>query len=484
MWTAGGPGKNPPRDAVPADMPQTPVRARISAGLILLLSALTAIGPLTFDTYLAAFPQIAEDLSASRATVQLTLTASLAGLAVGQVLIGSLSDTLGRRRPLLGGLTLYVLTSAALIFVDSIGLFTVLRFVQGFSAAAGMVLSMAILRDSYEGLAVSKAMARLMLVVGVAPVLAPTLGAQLLRFGSWRMIFGFLTIAGVLLLTLAARRLQETLPVERRRTGGTAAALRTYRDLLLDRGFLGLALLSAFYMGALFTYVAGSTFVFQDGFGLNPQQFGYVFASGAVAITIASQVYGALVDRFRPEQILTVAVATGVVLSATLVAVVASGAGLVPVTVLLVLTLSTAGLVMPSAPAIALDQNPHRAGSAAALLGALQFGMGAVIAPVTGLVGGSPAMAMAVVMATVILVSAALLVGVARSWRRVRTTKARAVPAEAAPSALAPEAVAPAAVAPNAALAPDPVAPAPDAATPAPDAVAPDSAPAKGQPVH
>jgi DHA1 family bicyclomycin/chloramphenicol resistance-like MFS transporter len=411
-------------------MPQNPARTRISAGLILLLSALTAIGPLTFDTYLAAFPQIAEDLSASRATVQLTLTASLAGLAVGQVLIGSLSDTFGRRRPLLGGLALYVLTSAALLLVDSIGLFTALRFVQGFSAAAGMVLSMAILRDSYEGLAVSKAMARLMLVVGVAPVLAPTLGAQLLRFGSWRMIFGFLTVAGVLLLALAARRLQETLPVERRRTGGTAAALRTYRDLLLDRGFLGLALLSAFYMGALFTYVAGSTFVFQDGFGLDPQQFGYVFASGAVAITIASQVYGALVDRFRPEQILTVAVSAGVVLSGTLVAVAASGAGMVPVLVLLVLTLSTAGLVMPSAPAIALDRNPHRAGSAAALLGALQFGMGAVIAPVTGLVGGSPATAMAVVMAGLILISAVLLVGVARGWRRgSRAAAVRPTPA-------------------------------------------------------
>ncbi|GAA2721286.1 multidrug effflux MFS transporter [Cellulomonas aerilata] len=418
-------------------MPQIPARTRISAGLILLLSALTAIGPLTFDTYLAAFPQIAQDLSASRATVQLTLTASLAGLALGQVLIGSLSDTFGRRRPLLGGLSLYVLVSAALIFVDSIALFTALRFVQGFSAAAGMVLSMAILRDSYEGLAVSKAMARLMLVVGVAPVLAPTLGAQLLRFGSWRMIFGFLTVAGVLLLALAARRLQETLPVERRRTGGTVAALRTYRDLLLDRGFLGLALLSAFYMGALFTYVSGSTFVFQDGFGLDPQQFGYVFASGAVAITIASQVYGALVDRFRPEQILTVAVIAGLVLSATLVAVAASGAGLVPVLVLLVLTLSTAGLVMPSAPAIALDQNPHRAGSAAALLGALQFGMGAAIAPVTGLVGGSPATAMALVMALLILVSALLLLAVSRGWRRTR----RATAALSVPGAVAPEPV-------------------------------------------
>ncbi len=412
-------------------MPTTSPRTRISAGLILLLSALTAIGPFTFDTYLAAFPQIGADLDASPARVQLTLTATLAGLALGQVLLGSLSDTFGRRRPLLAGLAVYVVTSAALVFADSVELFTALRFVQGFSAAAGMELSMAILRDSFDGIAVSKAMARLMLVVGVAPVLAPTVGAQLLRLGSWRGIFAFLTVVGVLLLVLAAVRLRETLPAERRRTGGTVAALRTYRDLLTDRGFLGLALLSASYMGALFTYVSGSTFVFQDQFGLDPQQFGYVFAGGAIAITIASQVYGALVGRFRPEQILTVAVTTGVVLGTGLLVVALSGGGLVPVLVLLILTLSTVGLVMPSAPAIALDANPHRAGSAAALLGAMQFGMGAVIAPVTGLIGGSPATAMAAVMATAILVSAVLLVGVSRTWRRAarkRAARSRTTP--------------------------------------------------------
>ncbi|WP_298458798.1 multidrug effflux MFS transporter [uncultured Cellulomonas sp.] len=420
--------------------PTAAPRARISAGLILLLSALTAVGPLTFDTYLAAFPQIAADLDATPATVQLTLTASLAGLALGQVLIGSLSDTFGRRRPLLGGLAVYVVTSAALMVADSMAVFTALRLVQGFSAAAGMVLSMAILRDSFDGIAVSKAMARLMLVVGVAPVLAPTLGAQLLRVGSWRTIFGFLTVAGVLLVVLAAVRLRETLPVERRRTGGTAAALRTYRELITDRGFLGLALLSATYMGALFTYVSGSTFVFQDGFGLDAQQFGYVFAGGAVAITIASQVYGAAVGRFRPEQMLTVAVAAGVVLSLALLAVTLAGGGLVPVLVLLVLTLSTVGLVMPSAPAIALNANPHRAGSAAALLGALQFGAGAAIAPITGLIGGDPATAMATVMAVCILTSAVLLVGVSRGWRRA-SGRAPAAASDVTPAERAPAAV-------------------------------------------
>ncbi|RYV51873.1 multidrug effflux MFS transporter [Pengzhenrongella frigida] len=399
-------------------MPPTPARTRIGAGFILLLSALTAIGPLTFDTYLAAFPEIAVDLSASSALVQLTLTASLAGLALGQLLIGSLSDTYGRRRPLLGSLAVYVLASTAIVFAGSVGMLTALRFVQGFSAAAGMVLSMAIIQDKYTGIQVSKVLARLMLVVGVAPILAPTIGAQLLRFGSWRSIFGFLAATGVVLLVLAAVFLRESLPVERRRLGGTSAALGTYRDLLTNRPFLGLALLSAFYMSALFTYVASSTFVFQAGFGLDVQQFGFVFAGGAAAITIASQVCGALVGRFQPTQILTFAVWSGLGLSTALFVVALAGGGLVPVGVLLILTLATAGLVMPSAPAIALATNGHRAGSAAALLGALQFGVGALIAPITGLLGGDPAVAMAGVMFTMIALSAILLAAVSRTWRR------------------------------------------------------------------
>lgn len=394
--------------------------ARISLGLVLLLSALTAVGPFTFDTYLAAFPEIATDLGATPAAVQLTLTASLAGLAAGQLLIGSLSDAFGRRRPLIVALAVYAVTSAAMLLVQTIEVFTALRVVQGFSAAAGMVLSMAMVRDRFSGDAVSKAMARLMLVVGVAPVLAPTIGAQLLRLGSWRLIFAFLTGVGVTLLVLALVALRETLPVERRRTGGTVAALRSYRELLSDRAFLGLALLSAFYLSAMFTYVSSSTFVFQDGYGLTAQQFGWVFAGGAVSITAGTQIAGGLVGRFRPQQILAGGMASGVVVSLALVAVAVAGAPFWPLTLLMMLTLGTAGLVMPSAPAIALEANPHRAGSAAALLGALQFGLGAVIAPLTGIGGPPSALVMAVFMCGTILVSAALLLTLRGALRRGR----------------------------------------------------------------
>jgi DHA1 family bicyclomycin/chloramphenicol resistance-like MFS transporter len=400
---------------------------RVSVGFVLLLSALTAVGPLTFDTYLAAFPEIAADLNTSAAAVQLTIAASLAGLAVGQLTIGSISDTFGRRRPLLVGLSLYVLVSVALSLVTDITVFTGLRFVQGFSAAAGMVLSMAIVRDRYEGLAVSKVMARLMLVVGVAPILAPTIGAQLLRFGSWRLIFVFLALVGATLLVVSTFALKETLPQHLRRTGGTLGALRTYRDLLTDLPFLGLALMSAFYLGAMFTYVASSTFVFQDGFGMTAQQFGWVFAGGAVAITAGSQINGALVGRFTPEQVLSGTVVVGLGLSTALFATTLADGPLWLVVTLLILTLGTAGFVLPSAPAIALANNPHRAGSAAALLGALQFGLGALIAPLTSIGGTPTAESMAGVMAGTILVSTLLLIAVRRSWRRVAATAAIAV---------------------------------------------------------
>lgn len=404
---------------------------RVSVGFVLLLSALTAVGPLTFDTYLAAFPQIAADLHAPAAAVQLTIAASLAGLALGQLLFGSISDAFGRRRPLLGALSVYVLASVGLTLVQNITAFTALRFVQGFTAAAGMVISMAIVRDKYEGLAVSKVMARLMLVVGVAPILAPTIGAQLLLVGSWRLIFVFLAGTGATLLVIASFALRESLPVELRRTGGTGAALRTYRDLITDLPFLGLALMSAFYLSAMFSYVASSTFVFQDGYGLSPQQFGWVFAAGAVAITAGSQVNGALVGRFTPEQVLSGAVAAGLVLSLSLFATTLLGAPFWPVTVLLVLTLGTAGFVLPSAPAIALASNPHRAGSAAALLGALQFGLGALIAPLTSLGGTPTPVTMAAVMAGVIVVASILLVAVRRSWARGPVAEAELVVAAA-----------------------------------------------------
>lgn len=424
-----------------------PTRQRISAGFVLLVSALTAIGPLTIDLYLAAFPDITTELRTSAASVQLTITATLAGLALGQLLLGSVSDAYGRRAPLVAALSVYVLASFAIMATPTVEALTALRFVQGFAAAAGMVISMAMVRDRYEGVAMGKVMARLMLVVGLAPILAPTIGAQLLLLGSWRLMFGVLAGFGLLLLALVIFVLPESLPVGRRRTGGSRAALVSYWGLLTDRPFMGLALLSGFYIAALFTYVSSSTFVFQEGFAMDPQEFGLVFGAGSLAITIGSQVNGVLVGRVSPERILTGAVLAGVLLSAGLVAVVLAEIGLVPIVTFLVLVLGTAGFVFPSVPAIAMATNGHRAGSAAALLGSLQFGIGAVVAPITGLFGQT-ALAMAVVMFSVIVVGALLLLGVWRMWRRDAAAAGVRVGAPARTEPAAPRSDAPAVATP------------------------------------
>ncbi len=327
---------------------------------------------------------------------------------------------MGRRKPLLAGLGLYVLASIGIVFVTSVEALTALRFVQGLGAAAGMVLSMAIVRDRFEGIQVGKALARLMLVVGVAPSIAPLIGAQFLRLGSWRYMFVALALFGVLLLVLAFFLLKESLPVQLRRSGGVMAAARSYGSLLRDPMFMGLALLSGFSMAALFTYVSSATFVFQEGFGLSAQQFAVIFASGAVAITAGTQINGAMIGRVAPEQILRGGVLTALAITGSMVVVTLLGLGLWPLIVLLVSNMLVTGVLLPAVPMIALEANAHRAGSAAALLGAFQFGVGALIAPVTGLFQEGSAVAMASVMFGASLVTVAITLAIRPAMRRTR----------------------------------------------------------------
>jgi MFS transporter, DHA1 family, multidrug resistance protein len=302
---------------------------------------------------------------------------------------------------------------------------TALRFLQGFAASAGMVLSMAIVRDRFEGIQVGKALARLMLVVGVAPSIAPLIGAQFLLLGSWRYMFVALAGFGAILLALAFFLLKESLPVTLRRSGGVGAAARSYGSLLRDPVFMGLALLSGFSMAALFTYVSSATFVFQQGFGLSAQQFAWIFASGAVAVTAGTQINGAMLGRVAPEQILRWAVLAALVVTGSMVAVTALQLGIWPLIVLLVSNLLVTGILLPAVPVLALEANAHRAGSAAALLGALQFGVGAAIAPVTGLFEEGSALAMAAVMFGATAVMVGLMIAVIPALRRSTKDAAR-----------------------------------------------------------
>ncbi len=390
-----------------------PSRRRI----VLVLGALIALGPATIDMYLPALPTLGEDLSATPAQVQLTLTGTLVGLGLGQLVLGPVSDAVGRRLPVLVGTAVHVLASLLCTVAPTVAVLGGLRLVQGLSAAAAAVVATAVVRDLYSGNTAAVVLSRLMLVLGVAPVLAPTVGGELLRLTDWRGVFGALAVLGALLLLMAARALPETLPPSRRRTGGVVGTARAYGGLVRDRSYVGLVLVAGTAMAALFAYVSGSAFVLQEEYGLTEQQFGLVFGAGAVFLIAATQLNVRLLDHTGPAQIMTGGLVAGVLASAALLAVAATGGGLVPLLAALWAVLASVGLVMPNAPALALARHAHAAGTAAALLGAVQFGVGAVAAPLVGLLG-TDATAMGLVMLAGMLTALALLVLVVRPVRR------------------------------------------------------------------
>lgn len=382
----------PDRSEQLAESPTGAARIKI----ILVLGALIALGPLTIDMYLPALPALGADLGASESAVQLTLTGTLIGLGLGQLIIGPLSDAVGRRKPLIAGTVVHIAASVLCLIAPNVTVLGILRTLQGFGAAATMVVAMAVVRDLFVGKAAATILSRLMLVMGTAPILAPSIGAGILLTGSWRGVFAVLAVLGVALLLVAIFLLKETLPVERRRTGAFRPVLSTYRMLVTDPQFVVLTLVAALGMSALFSYVSGSSFVLQDKFGLSQQQFGLVFAVGAIALIGASQVNVVLLNRYTPRQIVFGALAAALVFGAALIVVASSGAGgLVGFLVPLMLLLAAVGLVLPNAPALALSRHGEAAGTAAALLGATQFGLGALIAPIVGFLGNDgPAMAL------------------------------------------------------------------------------------------
>ncbi|MET8230141.1 multidrug effflux MFS transporter [Micromonospora sp. NPDC005298] len=384
----------PDVEALPGDLMTN--RQRVQ--LVLVLGALIAIGPLTIDMYLPALPAITAGLQTTETAVQLTLTGTLLGLALGQLLIGPVSDVVGRRLPLLAGLAVHIVASVLCVFAPDIAVLGALRVLQGLGVAAATVVATAVVRDLFSGASFARIFSRLMLVMGLAPILAPTLGSGLLRWTEWRGVFAALAVLGALLIVVAALRLPETLPVTRRRHGGVAATVRDYRGLLNDRAFVGLVLVAGLAMASLFAYVSGSSFVLQDQYGLDEQQFGLAFGAGAVGLIAATQFNVRLLRRYTPQQILMSALVAGTVAGLLLVLFAVTGiGGLGTLLASLWLVLAAAGLALPNAPALAMSRHSEAAGTAAALLGAVQFGVGALSAPLAGLFGtGSVPMAIVV----------------------------------------------------------------------------------------
>lgn len=367
--------------------------------LFVLLGSLTAFGPLSIDMYLPALPAIARDLAASESVVQVTLTACLIGLALGQIVAGPLSDSLGRRRPLLMGVAGYVVVSLLCATAPSAWLLVVLRLIQGLTGAAGVVIARAIVRDLYSGAAAARYFSRLILVMGLAPILAPVLGAQVLRFSSWRGIFLVLTVVTALLWLGAAFGLPETLPAARRSAGSLAGTLAIFGQLIRDTPFVGYAVAAGLAFGAMFAYIAGSPFVLQGIFRVSPQTFSLIFGMNALGFVLASQINGSLVTRIRPARLLTGGLIANGTAGLTLLFVVLGGFGLPAVLLPLFLLASSVGFIIPNATALALSRRPDAAGTASALLGVIQSGVAAFGAPIVGIAGTGTALPMAGVIA-------------------------------------------------------------------------------------
>ena len=388
----------------------TPSRVR----MIAVLGALVALGPLTIDMYLPALPKIADDLSVSSSVAQLTLTGTLAGLALGQLIVGPLSDSLGRRRPLMAGIVLHMLASLVCLFAPNIAVLGVARGLQGMGAAAAMVVAIAVVGDLYADSVAATVMSRLMLVLGVAPVVAPSLGAAVLLKASWHWVFAALVVLAGGLLLLAALALPETLPASHRRPLKVRSIAATYVEVIRDVRFVMLVLVAALAMSGLFAYIAGASFVLQGHYGLDQQAFALVFGAGAVALIGATQFNVVLLRRFAPQSIVVWAL-----VAASLAGVVFVGlsyehiGGLPGFVVPIWAILAAMGLVIPNAPAVALSRHPDAAGTAAALLGAAQFGLGAAVAPLVGVLGNNEiALALVMTAGMVIALLALLAVGV------------------------------------------------------------------------
>jgi DHA1 family bicyclomycin/chloramphenicol resistance-like MFS transporter len=380
--------------------------------MIIVLGVMVALGPLTIDMYLPALPKIADDLSVSSSVVQLTLTGTLAGLALGQLIVGPLSDSLGRRRPLMAGIVLHMVASVICMLAPNVVVLGLARMLQGFGAAAGMVVAIAVVGDLFSGSAAATVLSRLMLVLGVAPVVAPSLGAAVLLHGSWHWVFAALVVSAGALLIVAALALPETLPSSHRRPLRVRGIAATYLELLRDTRFVILVLVAALGMSGLFAYIAGASFVLQGTYGLDQQSFALVFGAGAVALIGATQFNVVLLKRFSPQAITLWALAAALLAAGVFVGLsVGHVGGLAGFVVPVWAILAAMGLVIPNAPAVALSRHPDAAGTAAALLGAAQFGLGAAVAPLVGVLGNDE-VALSVVMAVGALVALLALLSV------------------------------------------------------------------------
>ena len=376
---------------------------------VLVLGALTALGPFTVDMYLPAFPLIEADLAVSTAAVQLTLTATMLGFAVGQLFMGPWSDRVGRRLPLILATSVHVLASLGVFLSPSIEWLFAFRVLQGAGAAAGGVVAMAVVRDLFGGLPLVRMLSRVALVSGLAPILAPVVGSQLLLVLPWRGMFAVLALYGLVVVVASAVFIVETLPPARRVDLGHSTTRERYRALFTDRIFLGVAIIAAMTFSGIFAYLSSSSFLFQGVYGLGAQEYGLLFAINSVGVFAGVQTSSFLARYVGPQWILAGALTLLALMAGTIVLVDRLGGGLPGIVVPLWLFIFACGLTFPCTQVLALAQHGSEAGTAASLLGALNFGLAGLISPIVGLFGIDNAVPMGTLMAASALVSIVVL---------------------------------------------------------------------------
>jgi DHA1 family bicyclomycin/chloramphenicol resistance-like MFS transporter len=398
----------------PADAPQSLTR-RNRFVLALLLGGACALGPFSIDMYLPALPTVAKDLHASASAIALTITAFLVGLAIGQIFAGPLSDTYGRRRPLLLGTGLFAVAAGLGALAPSAPALIVLRAIAGLSAAAGIVITNAVVTDHYRGKESARFLSRLVLVSGLAPIVAPIVGGQVLRFTSWRGIFGVLAGLGVVLFVGLLIWLKESLPPQRRAVHGVAGSLRTMRMLSRDARFTRLAVSGALTSTAFFGYLASSSFIFQGTYGASPAMFSLLFSINAVGMLLSSQLNHFLLRWWSPRVLLGAGLCVCVLAGLALLAVtLIGGLGIWALSVSLFVLVSAVNFLMPDSTALALSLHPEWAGSASAYYGTFRLGLGALATPLVAIGGASSALPLAIVVAVSTIGALGVFASVAR----------------------------------------------------------------------
>ncbi|WP_071394054.1 multidrug effflux MFS transporter [Bacillus tuaregi] len=395
--------------------------------MALVLGSFAAIGPLSLDMYLPSLPALSEDLQSSTSVAQLSITACLLGMALGQLLLGPLSDQKGRRLPLIISLVIYSLSSILCAFAPTVEVLVILRLVQGLSGAGGMVISRAIVRDLYSGVELTRFFSLLMLINGAAPILAPVAGGQLLQFTSWRGIFIVLGVLSILMITMAIFAVRETLPRDNRSTGGVKATFVTFNGLLHDRVFMGYVLTQGFVNASMFAYISGSPFVIQNIFGASAQAFSFIFAINGIGIIIASQITGRLAGRIQESKLLQIGLGMALTGGILLNLMLALDAGLLGVLPALFLVVSSVGVVSTTCFALAMQSQGKTAGSASALLGLMPFILGSIMAPLVGIGDGQSAWPMAIIIIICEIIAVMSYLFLARKDRQLVNSVAKSL---------------------------------------------------------